>query len=338
MVTAIYSVMHFFVDFLCAWAMFACFQTGAYQNFLIYNFCAFALQMPLGTLLDVLRSRSDGRLRQKLGLIWAGAGVLLTGLGALTHPAVLGIGNALFHVGGGLDVICEDMSRGREGKNLGIFVAPGAVGLYLGTRLGKVGSGMLTLILPLCILTALCAVLIYLNPGEIPRGKSAKVKNIPLLLLCCFAVVILRSWTGFLATFSWKAEAGFLAVLAVALGKALGGFASARFGAGKTMLVTLLLAAGCFLLGEIPVLGVAALLLFNMSMPVTLYLLAKNMPETPGFAFGLLTFGLFMGFLPVYTGMEVPLPGGVAGAVGSVISAVLMGIAWKAVKQDAVSA
>jgi len=47
------------------------------------------------------------------------------------------------------------------------------------------------------------------------------------------------------------------------------------------------------------------MLLFNMTMPVTLWAMAKIMPGAKGFAFGLLTFGLFLGFLPVYLGIDV---------------------------------
>ena len=154
MTTGIYAVMHFFVDYICAWAMYFRMRTGsfAYGDFLIYNFCAFALQMPLGTLLDLARSRAEGRIRAFLPLLWSGAGVLLTGLGAMIHPALLGIGNALFHVGGGLDVIVEDFQKGRNGKNLGMFVAPGAVGLYLGSMKGNEEFGLSSLILTLVLL------------------------------------------------------------------------------------------------------------------------------------------------------------------------------------------
>ena len=104
------------------------------------------------------------------------------------------------------------------------------------------------------------------------------------------------------------------------------------------MTVTLLLAAGCFLLGENPVFGLLALLLFNMSMPVTLYLLARYLPGLPGFSFGLLTFALFLGFLPTYAGLALPVSGSVIGALGSVISAGVLVLGWKAVNHDRVSA
>ena len=42
--------------------------------------------------------------------------------------------------------------------------------------------------------------------------------------------------------------------------------------------------------------------LFNMTMPLTLWACARLLPETRGFAFGILTFGLFLGFLPTAFG------------------------------------
>lgn len=56
--TAIYSILHMFVDGVCALAMFGVFipQENGYFYMLLYNFCAFALQMPLGIILDALAS------------------------------------------------------------------------------------------------------------------------------------------------------------------------------------------------------------------------------------------------------------------------------------------
>lgn len=341
MLTILYALMHFLVDFLCAWAMFRHFQAGegAYLNFLIYNFCAFALQMPLGACLDVARS---GKKSKWYAAAWAGLGALVTALGTLTHPAVLGLGNALFHVGGGVDVTVSDFAKHRGGRDLGIFVAPGAIGLYLGTRLGKQEGSMLPLFAALVAMVVLFRLLWKNLPGtqEEPVPAKQQKGQLRCVAICCFAVVVLRSWIGFEVNFSWKSEAllGFLAVLAVASGKGLGGVLSAKFGPGRTMTGSLLLAAGCFLLGHTPVFGLAGLLLFNMSMPVTLYLLAGQMRELPGFSFGLLTFGLFLGFLPVYAELSVPISGVFIGCLGSIVSAVLLTAAWKAVNHDSVPA
>lgn len=335
METGVLSILHFGVDFVCAWAMFGFFRSGSggYENLLIYNFCAFALQMPLGTLLDLRRKAGGGR-----ALVWTGLGVVLTVVGALVHPALLGLGNALFHVGGGMDVICRDFEREHHGRDLGIFVAPGAIGLYLGTRLGKTDTGLGTLLIAAAVMGALLALLWRRPKAERGTPQQKTGQGTHFLALCCFLVVALRSWVGLGVNFEWKAAYGFLAVLMTALGKALGGILAARFGISRTIRWSLLLAAGCYLLGENALCGMAAMLFFNMSMPVTLYLLAKQLPGMAGFSFGLLTFGLFLGFLPVYAGVELPVSGSVFGMAGSLISLALLTAAGKAVEHDRVSA
>ena len=101
--TAIWSALHFLVDMVCAWAMYAFFCAGNYESFLIYNFCAFALQLPLGVLLDLYRQKHP-----ELPTLCAAVGVAITVTGAFLHPAILGTGNALFHTGGGVDVTRRD--------------------------------------------------------------------------------------------------------------------------------------------------------------------------------------------------------------------------------------
>ena len=54
-----------------------------------------------------------------------------------------------------------------------------------------------------------------------------------------------------------------------------------------------------FFLADAPLTGVIAIFLFNMTMPVTLSCLARRTPGCKGFSFGLLTFALFLGFVPV---------------------------------------
>ena len=326
--TAVWSVLHFLVDMVCAWAMYAFFCAGNYESFLIYNFCAFALQLPLGVLLDLYRQKHP-----ELPTLCAAVGVAITVTGAFLHPAILGTGNALFHTGAGVDVIAEDFSLNRQGKYLGIFVAPGAIGLYAGMLLGK------KLDHPLIGLTAgICMLLLLffrfrLRPAyeEPARTEPERRGNLFLIGLCCFAVVIIRSLVSLSMSFPWKSVPllGTLAVFGAAAGKCCGGFLASRFGLAKTVAATLLLASVCYLLAETGVFGLTAIFLFNMSMPLTLYLLAAHLPTMPGFAFGLLTFGLFLGFLPVYWQVDPGFSTGILGAVGSVISCALLLVAGK---------
>ena len=93
----------------------------------------------------------------------------------------------------------------------------------------------------------------------------------------------------------------------------------------------------CYLLSEAAIFGLTAVFLFNMTMPLTLYLLADKFPNQPGFAFGLLTFGLFLGFLPVYWQTDLVLAPQTLGAVGSAISCVLLIAAGKVAEYDKIS-
>ena len=126
------SVCHFLVDFACACFLLRCLGRGEdwKKALLWYNFCAFALQMPLGLLADWLgRERFFGG-----GCVLVACGALLTGVPAVT---ALGVGNALFHIGGGVEVLYSTENLGP----LGVFVAPGAVGLALGLQLSRSESG-----------------------------------------------------------------------------------------------------------------------------------------------------------------------------------------------------
>ncbi len=296
--TMMNSALHFLVDGICAWAMLGRLR-GFGAGFLIYNFCAFALQLPLGAVLDRVDSR-------RWPARFTAAGCALTLLGAFTHPAVLGLGNALFHVGGGVEVLREDRAQDKNGALLGIFVAPGALGLYVGGALAGQGLWLLLgAVLMLCFLWYRRNI-----PAEEPAMPVPSSHSAVWVFAGCFAVVVLRSYVGLAAAFPWKTGAlALAATLMVVAGKMLGGVFAARFG-GKTLAAASLAAAAVgFALGDTAVFGLMALLCFNMTMPLTLYALWRRFPEYPGAAFGALTFGLFLGFVPVYFGVALPLDG-----------------------------
>lgn len=334
--TAIWSGLHFLVDMVCAWAMYAFFCEGNYSSFLTYNFCAFALQLPLGTFLDLYRKECHG-----LPAFCASLGAGITLIGAYLHPAVLGIGNALFHTGAGVDVIEEDFACNRQGRYLGIFVAPGAIGLYLGMLLGKRTSHPVVGVIAGVMMLLLLLRRLQRDTTDVQRAYPASRggKKLIMLAFCCLAVVIIRSLVGLSVSFPWKAFPlmAALAVFCAAAGKCCGAFLAARFGICRTATATLLLSSACYLLGDAGVFGLAAVFLFNMTMPLTLYLLADKLRGLPGFAFGLLTFGLFLGFLPVYWKMDSGFAPGILGAAGSMISCILLIAAERLGKYDAIS-
>lgn len=354
--TVLYSILHLLVDGVCAMAMFGKFipQEDGYFYILLYNFCAFALQMPFGVVLDALNAKT-GKPKLDFAFLTVVTGVLCTMIGALTHPVVLGIGNALFHVGGGVGTIREDHVKDRHGIYLGIFVAPGALGLYFGTLIAQMtrwklwflGTGVIMLLV-------LCVGIWYLRGSfqeadeaagetmtERKHGEhclSLSEKGKLTLALGCFLVVILRSYIGMAVVFSWKTGvwAGMLSVFALAGGKMMGGFLAAWKGAMRTTVVSLSLAAFCYLFSSVNLMGMglpigmglpmglAALVFFNMTMPITLYWMVCDFPQMPGFAFGFLTFALFLGFLPGYFGLQPIVGGNIIGSMGSVLSLLLL--------------
>jgi len=345
--TVLYSVLHMLIDGVCAIAMFGWFCLGeqGYLNILLYNFCAFALQMPLGVILDLwnagnLTARSiDKKTGKDIPLCYAAVGTGLTLFGAFTHPVILGLGNALFHLGGGVDVIREDQRRGKRGKDLGVFVAPGALGLFLGGLLAKESKAEYAVLLFGIVMIGLLWWLRKEKRNDygaktvyITEEKTIVHREKRIVIFGCLAVVILRSYVGMAVALPWKTTVfmGLFSVCAVVAGKIAGGFLAAKFGIRKTIVLSLLLAAVCYpLCGQVAA-GWLALFFFNMTMPITLYLLVSRFPKLSGFSFGLLTFGLFLGFLPVYFECTLPVAGGLLGLLGSLISLLLLQIVtWK---------
>lgn len=322
----VYSAAHAVVDFSCAFLVYRTMLDAPDLAIclLLYNFCAFALQMPFGLL-------ADGWNRN--GVV-AAVGCMTVALAclpmlpSLVAAVVAGIGNGLFHVGGGLDVLND--STGNPSA-LGIFVSPGAFGLYIGGILGR-GSGM-PLIIPAALLLGMTALILWAVRGtyggftslNAPAELSLTPRDVGAAA-CLTAVVVLRSYMGFNQNLPWKGEWhwGLIVTLALVLGKAAGGFVSHRLGPGKATAISLGLAAVCYLFSANPVVGTAAVLLFNMTMPITLWGAARLMPGGKGFAFGLLTFGLFLGFLPTWLGWPSILTTPWAMALAAVVSAVIL--------------
>lgn len=316
---AVYAVGHFLVDFACALTMLV--GEGTLGGFLTYNFCAFALQMPIGLLAD-LRNRNR---------VFALCGIFLVLLGLLPLPLfsrvlLLGVGNACYHVGGGRDALLS----GRKMTGLGIFVSPGALGIFLGARLaGSVWAAWLA-----AGGLLLCGVFLILLCREITRTEAVR-KSHPSLAAWMLLVVILRSLVGLCMDTPWKTGVfAVLAAVACAAGKALGGAAGDRWGGKKAGEVSLILAAFLFCFPRWGVAGCLGVLAFNVTMPITLRYAADALPGREGFAFGLLTFGLFLGYLPAQFGVTLSA-GWTAGL--SVLSAGIL-VACYADKNSAVLA
>lgn len=308
MLTGLYSLSHFLVDFTCAYLIFFRLRGSDLWLFslITYNFFAFAMQMPLGVVVDAV---NRNRLFACLGCILVITSPLFISVPIL-FCAVAGSGNALFHIGAGRDVL---QGSGKNYTALGLFVSPGTVGLFLGTLCGK--SGTLSQYAVLGFLFADAAAMYFLipklytkfsAPTETAFAPKRPFDSFLFMLICLFLVVCLRSYVGATLAFPWKGEGNFalFLIISVVMGKALGGLLADRFGVLETVFASLLLSSVLFLFYKTPICGIIAVFLFNMSMPITLGAVRRLMPRRLGFGFGLLTFGLFLGMIPVFLNLS----------------------------------
>lgn len=312
-ITALYSAAHFAVDLCCAVTVFSAARTldeGAIL-FLIYNFCAFALQLPLGAVIDIKGSSP----------LFAAAGCALVGfgmyLGGTAAAVAVGLGNAAFHVGAGVDIL-----KRSEGcaSLLGIFVSPGAIGVFLGSLLTPAAWVRFAL-MPLCMSVFALLIFQLCGKGEKPDPTPFSLpEKGGIVALGLLTVVFIRSLGGMAMNFMWKSGAwAYAFTLCVVLGKTLGGIAGDKLGMKATAIFSLLGAAVLFIFtDDSPLFGIFAALLFNITMPLTLHRAAQLFGEYKGTAFGLLTLGLFIGFLPSYTGLD--LSGGIMCTALSLLS------------------
>ena len=299
----IYSLAHFCVDFCCAYFIYSSFLNPWQWTLclVLYNFCAFAMQAPLGLLADKINRNA---VVAALGCVIVALSAFLANYAVLAC-VVVGLGNALFHLGGGIDTL-NDCS-GKYGK-LGVFVSPGAFGIYFGTKLGRIKALPAYMVISGIMAVALLILLMAYRSNLLRKSTNAPVSfaeihnpGVMSAALCFFLVVCIRSFAGSSMTFPWKSNEALALIMTcvVVFGKTAGGFLADRFGAVRSIWLTLIVSAILFLIADRPLAGILAVFLFNMTMPITLGAMARMLPGVKGLAFGTLTLALFVGLLPI---------------------------------------
>jgi MFS transporter, FSR family, fosmidomycin resistance protein len=301
----VYGTSHAVVDGICAGVIFSVLKSQVISIAIIvsmvvlYNVLAFGLQVIFGLVADYLKSPRAVAL---LGCIFTG----FAALSFLSNPTMAiifaGFGNALFHVGGG--IISLNLTP-RKATAPGIFVAPGALGLLVGTMLGN--SGQFIVWPAILILAILCLLMLIIKKPEInyekEEIKESKFNYFVLILLLVFLSIAIRSLVGSVLVFPWKTDMNLLFILtgAIVLGKGLGGILADKFGWIKIAVGALVLSIPFLILAaNIPLLAIIGMFLFNITMPITLVIISNILPGRPGFAFGLTTLALILGAIPAF--------------------------------------
>jgi len=195
---------------------------------------------------------------------------------------LVGCGNAFYHVGGGS--IALNVTP-KKAAAPGIYVAPGALGLFAGTLAGKYGH--FTALVPV-VLIALLVMGSYAI--DLPQMDYAKVKarNQPrfwLVLSALLLAIAIRSLVGLAVVLPWRSNIALAVVLvfSVFAGKALGGLLADRFGWTKVAVGSLVVSTPLLVLyPHVATLAILGMFLFNFTMPITLTALSNLLPGPAG--------------------------------------------------------
>jgi FSR family fosmidomycin resistance protein-like MFS transporter len=295
---SVYGITHALVDAGCIMLLLGGIDVreDLLVYILLYNILAFGLQLPLGWISD--------RLHQPVPA--AIAGVLLVSLSLMLflYPlaAILlaGLGNALFHIGGG--TIALNL-KPEKAALPGVFVAPGGIGLFAGALILKL-YGYHPLIFAIALLGMGALILIVRSRQVFYAASKEKLGNtIELAILLLLITICIRSMVGLSVEFPWKSNQFLLVILtaSIALGKSLGGFMADYFGWIKIAVGGLMISSILLVFGQQSAFaGITGLFFFNLTMPVTLVAISNMLPGRPGFSFGLTTLAIVAGVLPSF--------------------------------------
>lgn len=293
------SISHFAVDFACFFVLYKSVSLSFSAEivgilFLIYNIIAFGTQFIFGFL-------GDEKPRIPLGAI----GVLLVLLGVFPFfPPIISLilvalGNSIFHVGGGIDTLKE--SKGKY-FNSGVFVSFGAIGVFLGSKFYNVISFYAVIaILALMFILEIATRFIKVK-SDIPTIKYNKIAGVKGVVILLLIAIVIRSFGGSVLSKPIETKEFFvyLSLSAVFLGKFLGGLIADLVGAKNLSVAAIFLTLLLSLFYRSEIIYLLIIFLFNLVMPITLYALYSAFPKNAGLSFGLSTFALLFGIIPVY--------------------------------------
>lgn len=216
---------------------------------------------------------------------------------------ILCLGNACIHING-----AEVTLKTSQGKlsHSAIFVAGGSFGVITGKLLA---SSIVPFYGILFFIITMIPFILLASSYETEEDNcdnfnyaNKKINPLIIILLAVF-VVIIRGYIGYGLPTLWNKTIVQTVILyfTMGIGKALGGVLSDSFGIRKIAVVSTLLAIPFLLIGEnIMIISLIGVMLFSMTMSITLAILVSVLKKAPGLAFGLTTIGLFLGTAPIF--------------------------------------
>ena len=217
----------------------------------------------------------------------------------------IAIGNSLIHVQGAETTLRS--SKGRMSPSA-IFVAGGSFGLITGKLLAMYKVPVLiVLIINLLMIIPIIICNKYKSQLDDKNLESYNYSNKKIapkvVITLAVLVVVIRSYMGYGIPTSWNKTLVQTIMLYcfMGTGKALGGILIDAIGVRKTALLSTIGALPFLLFGNnVMTISLIGIMLFSMTMAITLGLIVSNLKKYPGVAFGFTTLGLFLGTVPIF--------------------------------------
>lgn len=301
-----------------------------WRRVIAYNAMAFALQLPMGLVADARPGLVRGGFCLGVALTAGAALAAAIGAGGWGLLAAACVGNALFHLTAGKDVLD---SHGGRGGPVGLFISTGALGLLVG-RMGMERCAAVALPAFAISLAAVAAATMGRwgtraarrdsanAPADVPMGgaasgsacecmsEAARQDAAPpmavawelAVLLGLFVLVAWRSWAGLAANRISAGQGMALLFVGAAVtwgGKAVGGYLAERLGRGAVTAASVCGSAALAFLcpPDNAAAWMALLFVAQLATGPVLSLLYDRTGRRGGMAFGLNCLGLFIGSL-----------------------------------------
>lgn len=302
------GILYFFIHFIIEITSFYIVSLYTDSNLvwmlaLMYDFFAFVPQGLFGYLKDKgfkINFAITGMLLSTISLI-----MIYFNLNATLVILVLSIGNCMVHIEG-----AETTLKSSNGKMTpsAIFVSGGSFGVITGKLLAMY-KVPIPIIIVINVLMLIPILICNKYENQVSNKKlesyhfsNKKINSKTIITLAVF-VVIVRAYMGYGIPTTWNKTLiqTILLYCSMGIGKAMGGILIDSIGIKKTALLSTIGSLPFLVFGNnIMTISLFGIMMFSMTMAITLGVIVSELKKYPGVAFGFTTLGLFLGSLPVF--------------------------------------
>jgi len=302
------GILYFFIHFIIEITSFYIVSLYTDSNLvwmlaLMYDFFAFVPQGLFGYLKDKgfkINFAITGMFLSTISLI-----MIYFNLNATLVILVLSIGNCMVHIEG-----AETTLKSSNGKMTpsAIFVSGGSFGVITGKLLAMY-KVPIPIIIVINVLMLIPILICNKYENQVSNKKlesyhfsNKKINSKTIITLAVF-VVIVRAYMGYGIPTTWNKTLiqTILLYCSMGIGKAMGGILIDSIGIKKTALLSTIGSLPFLVFGNnIMTISLIGIMMFSMTMAITLGVIVSELKKYPGVAFGFTTLGLFLGSLPVF--------------------------------------